>query len=448
MPVPHTSNLTLGEFYAVHSSSENAAIYTEIVPAVWKSLASASRRKNGFMALELYVDSESWAESMTAFDDVEASGSKVSSTSQKRMHNSTMASDIGSNKRVRMLLPSSSQGQSALGSRSRLGSQFNMSGLSGPAEIHHRSRVTLKKIYCVVDAVTGKAEFESSEHVIDGKVRDLHFSSGAMKHAFDLRCDNGPNYVLKRFYRLSEDIENLTPEILPFTVQHHLVQIQAEASRLATAAWFLKAFFKHAHELNISVDNNLAFAEAFLAEEIKLPSPASGVKEIGPDSPGLTWLVELRRSLFVEHFTFTLSHKMHKKDLRSGTIHAFAHFVWGHSNRTLVFADLQGKHWALGLKAKYSQFTEGSPALVGHKDGMILFDPMTHTKNGDSGIGDFGLEGIKSFLQDHACGEVCRRLGLDATAPLELPPADTVDSPDGIEEGSSGDGLEPAAAGP
>jgi di/tripeptidase len=59
MPVPNTPNLTIGEFYAVHSSNENAAIYVETVPAVWKKLAAATKRKGGFMALELYVDSDS-----------------------------------------------------------------------------------------------------------------------------------------------------------------------------------------------------------------------------------------------------------------------------------------------------------------------------------------------------------------------------------------------------
>jgi hypothetical protein len=94
--------------------------------------------------------------------------------------------------------------------------------------------------------------------------------------------------------------------------------------------------------MNMIPSIDLAFADAFLAEEIQCATPASGVKEIGPDSPGLTWLVEPKRSSFVEHFTYTLSHKLHKKDLRSATIHAFAHFAWGHSNRSLVFADLQG----------------------------------------------------------------------------------------------------------
>jgi hypothetical protein len=60
--------------------------------------------------------------------------------------------------------------------------------------------------------------------------------------------------VLKRFFTLDEDSENMVPDILPFTVQEHLVQIQAEASRLAVAGWLLTAFFKHAKSLNISVD--------------------------------------------------------------------------------------------------------------------------------------------------------------------------------------------------
>ncbi|KAK6997329.1 hypothetical protein R3P38DRAFT_3220308 [Favolaschia claudopus] len=67
----------------------------------------------------------------------------------------------------------------------------------------------------------------------------------------------------------------------------------------------------------------------------------------------------------------------------------------------MIFADLQG-----------------TPALVGRKDGLVLFDPMTHTVGGNSGIGDFGLEGINSFLRDHTCGDVCNRLALDEVAPL------------------------------
>ncbi|KAF8175900.1 hypothetical protein K438DRAFT_1770810 [Mycena galopus ATCC 62051] len=89
------------------------------------------------------------------------------------------------------------------------------------------------------------------------------------------------------------------------------------------------------HLDRIADETYLAFAHAFLAEEIQCATPASGVKEIGLESSRLTRLVEPKRA---------------------------------------------------------------------------------------SGVGDFGIEGIesgmRSFLEAHACGDICRHLGLDKTALL------------------------------
>ena len=38
--------------------------------------------------------------------------------------------------------------------------------------------------------------------------------------------------------------------------------------------------------------------------------------------------------------------------------------------------------------------------------------------NSTSGIGDFGIDGIKTFIWDHQCGDVCLRLGLDKSIAL------------------------------
>jgi hypothetical protein len=38
-----------------------------------------------------------------------------------------------------------------------------------------------------------------------------------------------------------------------------------------------------------------------------------------------------------------------------------------------------------------------------------------------SGVGDFGLAGIKTFLNDHTCGQVCTTLSLEAQVPLVVP---------------------------
>ena len=85
-------------------------------------------------------------------------------------------------------------------------------------------------------------------------------------------------------------------------------------------------------------------ADAFLAQEIGKPSPASGIENNADDSDGhgIMWLVEKRRPSAVYRYSGTLSHHSQGKDQRSSTIYAFSHFVYGHSNKTLVIADLQG----------------------------------------------------------------------------------------------------------
>jgi hypothetical protein len=129
--------------------------------------------------------------------------------------------------------------------------------------------------------------------------------------------------------------------------------------RLALAKWFFDAFIKHCANGNVIIDKSVYFmaikdlhwamklflgiiiADAFLAQEIGEPSPASGI-ENADYGHGIMWLVEKRRPTAVYRYSGTLSHHSQGKDQRSSTIYAFSHFVYGHSNKTLVFADLQG----------------------------------------------------------------------------------------------------------
>jgi hypothetical protein len=83
-----------------------------------------------------------------------------------------------------------------------------------------------------------------------------------------------------------------------------------------------------------SLANNLtdiAFTDAFLAVEVDRPSTASGVHLITEDDDGLTWSVERKRPRTVIKFSGTLVHHTHHRDLRSATISAFAHLVFGYS---------------------------------------------------------------------------------------------------------------------
>jgi Alpha-kinase family len=83
------------------------------------------------------------------------------------------------------------------------------------------------------------------------------------------------------------------------------------------------------------------FADAFLEQEKqdKEPSVASGGRF---NMERIMWLIEKRRPTTVTRYSGTLLHPSNKKDLQSLTIFAFVHFVFGHSNKQMVFADLQG----------------------------------------------------------------------------------------------------------
>jgi hypothetical protein len=82
----------------------------------------------------------------------------------------------------------------------------------------------------------------------------------------------------------------------------------------------------------------------------------------------------------------TLNHKSTRNDLLGLTILAFSHFVYGHSNQTLVIADIQGNCQVIDHNMVSGIITYkidiGSPGMVKGQDGMILFDLMTHTEEG------------------------------------------------------------------
>ncbi|KAJ7090463.1 hypothetical protein C8R44DRAFT_750978 [Mycena epipterygia] len=170
MPVPDTSNLTISEFYIAHATNENAAIYLDPVPTVWKSLATAGKRKHGFMALELYVDQESWAESISAFNDFDqSSGSMISSALKSVQNKPRRWSGEPDNTIVKCLR--GSEPSSSIGFP--LHSEFRISTLSGPAEVHTRSHVSLWRINCIVTPDTGVPEFEHSELIVSATLGAL-----------------------------------------------------------------------------------------------------------------------------------------------------------------------------------------------------------------------------------------------------------------------------------
>jgi len=74
------------------------------------------------------------------------------------------------------------------------------------------------------------------------------------------------------------------------------------------------------------------------------PSTASGVtaEDVAASAhAGPFWLIEQHRTPIVTHYSYTMNHPTPKND-KANSIITFAHFAYLHSNRNMVFADLQG----------------------------------------------------------------------------------------------------------
>ncbi|KAK7058136.1 kinase-like domain-containing protein [Favolaschia claudopus] len=379
---PNTANMTVRDFYAYYSAPSRASIFMSSVPTMWKGMAKTNRAA---IYLELYIDVSAFHLRSSGEDD---SSSALVSSRRKRALSSTSEGANRDYEATKRRNPSMGP----------LKSMFVPTS-SSAIVVHKVSPVTLKKTICTADNITGVPEFEEAEIEVSGVIRDTHFAKGAMKYAFEFKTSHGEALVAKRFYRL-EETDSPSSSV---AVLDNKEEIILELRRLTLGAHLLKEFYKHAKHKGVDVYTAIEFATAWLGQEVQeSPSKASETREIDSSHEGITWLVEKKRAKIVEHFTFTLNHQTRRQDFCAKTIHAFAHFVYGNSQRSVVFADIQG-----------------TPAHVNSRDVMVLFDPMTHTPAGDSGIGDFGSEGIETFLKDHICGDICVALNLDKEVPLD-----------------------------
>ncbi|KAJ7842432.1 kinase-like domain-containing protein [Mycena leptocephala] len=378
----------------------------EPVPKKWKHFLKHAKT-SPFICLELYIDYDAWKQAKESVENMNSvsdmTSSAVTQVTRKRSRTDS-SKDLTSDKQKQIVPPFQQMFDSAVVS---LRSEFSLSKRSGRAVVQKQSDITYRKITCITATSTGQPQLVDTGDIYRGHIFDTPFSSGSMKHAFDLILTTGEQYVAKHFFKLTAaDSDLFESEV---SVEANRVEVEGEITRLAIGTWFLNGFYRlcKSHG-DVSVDTNIAFADAFLAIEVDRPSTASGVAQITDTEEGLTWLVERKRPTTVIKFSGTLVHRSHRRDLRSATISAFAHFVFGYSKGTLVVADLQG-----------------TPCLIRNNDGLILFDLMTHTKDEDSGIGDFGEKGIKSFIDDHQCTDLCRALTLESSYPLVMEEGDS-----------------------
>ncbi|KAJ7156780.1 kinase-like domain-containing protein, partial [Mycena filopes] len=111
----------------------------------------------------------------------------------------------------------------------------------------------------------------------------------------------------------------------------------------------------------------------------------------------VVWLLEPIRNSSVTHYTGTMDHPAGQGQL-AHTLAAFVHYSFQWSEGTIVFADIQGMC--------------SSGRLSTNAMGILIFDMMTHTPEGESGVGDYGGKGIEKWRAQHDCNAFCKGLDL------------------------------------
>ncbi|KAJ7737273.1 kinase-like domain-containing protein, partial [Mycena maculata] len=109
----------------------------------------------------------------------------------------------------------------------------------------------------------------------------------------------------------------------------------------------------------------------------------------------IVWLLEPIRNSSVTHYSSTMDHPAGTGQL-AHILSGFVHYCFQESEGGIVFADIQGSSGRLSSNAM----------------GIIIFDMMTHTPAGDSGVEDHGPKGIEKWCDQHDCNVFCRMLEL------------------------------------
>ncbi|KZP27795.1 hypothetical protein FIBSPDRAFT_1040035 [Athelia psychrophila] len=73
---------------------------------------------------------------------------------------------------------------------------------------------------------------------------------------------------------------------------------------------------------------------------------------------------------------------------------------------------------------------------------LTLFDPMSHTPNGKSGLGDHGRLGFEDFLDNHQCTPICLALELPTKQVMQQTLDDIIDGD--TDEEKSDEEADPA----
>ncbi|KAJ7756004.1 kinase-like domain-containing protein [Mycena olivaceomarginata] len=380
-------NMSLRDFFTAHQTSPFANTF----PPKMKQEAKAMGRYPKFVYFEFHIQQD-------LFEERTGEEVNISTGSGKRKPTKHVDAEERGAKRTLVA------GGIAMRSTFRPPAEYIGAAAAASAAVQPaRTKLLIDKASFTYDEQSGDVAIdEASRGRIDAWMHNVSTGRGAMKlvHQLDFVSDTPDANLLvaKHFHRKS-----LKPDsIVSVTDNHDL--ITSELMLLERFRWLLAAFFALAKELAVDVDTSLVVSEAWLGvEEISehdLPCPAAGISVEDSDTltaareSGFTWLIEPRRSGAVKKYSGTLlgAHFKPVQGRLAATIYVFIHFAWLFSRGSILFCDVQ---------------------TMKVRDKNVLFDPMAHTPEGNSGPGDHGRKGIKDFITNHVCTTKCPQLGLD-----------------------------------
>ncbi|KAJ7768617.1 kinase-like domain-containing protein [Mycena maculata] len=244
-------------------------------------------------------------------------------------------------------------------------------------------------------------------------IQDVPFDQGKTKMVYKVIFDGLP-WVAKRFF----DVGAGTGQV---EIQENHNEVVKEATRLSKLGYFLKRFLAEAKRQGVDIEHGIQVTDFRLGIEVvedSGPSMASGFSleqyQAAGDPDIIVWLFEPRRSSKVKHWSGTNEYPPWHQNKIGSTLNAFAHYAYLFSQESTVLADLQT-----------------ATAIDENGEGIqVLFDVMTHTLNGSSGVGDHGKTGIETFLGMHECVNRCKYLRLSRDgfeSDSELPPEESDD---------------------
>ncbi|KAJ7475381.1 kinase-like domain-containing protein [Mycena galericulata] len=256
------------------------------------------------------------------------------------------------------------------------------------------AEISVDQVTCAVEVCWPEVDPATTTAAL---ISDQISFSGKMKHCYKLSIGTD-QYVAKRFFEIGAGKDEVT-------MGENVSNLEFEAIRCEMARWFLGKFRSATEERNMETANNFEITKCRLAQEVieseGAPSPASGIVKEVLEAEAITtrrivWLLEPLRNPSVTHYTGTMEHPAGRGQL-AHTLSAFVHYAFQWSEGNLIFADIQGSSGRLSTNAM----------------GIIIFDVMTHTPEGDSGVGDHAVKGIEKWRDQHDCNSFCKSLDLE-----------------------------------